>query len=117
MTTLREHLEAIRDRHSRTHVGQFSGNRYCSTCCRELPCEDHDHAVAALALLEPEEFARRFHEAYERLAPLYNYRTREASSVPWKDVPHENRALMISTVREVFGVPDPALGQSISEGT
>lgn len=45
--------------------------------------------------------ARRFHETYERLAPEYGYRTREASAKPWDDVPEQNRALMIHTAREV----------------
>jgi hypothetical protein len=37
--------------------------------------------------------ARAFHEAYERLAPDFGYRTREASAKPWADVPEQNRAL------------------------
>lgn len=52
--------------------------------------------------------AQRFHEAYERLAPSYGYRTREASAVPWEQVPEQNRALMIATVREVFKDETPA---------
>jgi len=45
-----------------------------------------------------ERIARAFHEAYEQLAPLYGYSTREASAKPWEDVPHNNRALMRATV-------------------
>jgi len=44
-----------------------------------------------------EEAARLFHETYERLAPEYDYKTREASAVPWGDVPEHNRELMIAT--------------------
>ena len=45
--------------------------------------------------------ARMFHEAYERLAPEFGYRTREESAVPWDKVPAKNRDLMTATVGEV----------------
>jgi hypothetical protein len=45
--------------------------------------------------------ARMFHEAYERLAPEFGYRTREESAVPWEKVPAKNRDLMTATVGEV----------------
>ena len=41
-----------------------------------------------------ERMAEAFHAAYERHAPEFDYRTREASAVPWEDVPENNRALM-----------------------
>lgn len=50
---------------------------------------------------EDEAIARAFHEAYERLAPQFGYRTREASAVPWDDVPQANRDLMVATVASV----------------
>ena len=49
-----------------------------------------------------EEIARAFHEVYENLAPNYNYKTREASAVPWGEVPEQNRALMIAVVAELI---------------
>lgn len=49
-----------------------------------------------------EMLARRFHEAYERLAPIYHYATRRESAVPWDDVPALNRALMTATCRELI---------------
>lgn len=52
--------------------------------------------------LNLERIAQRFHEAYERFAPDFNYSTREASAVPWNEVPDSNRALMIATVTEVL---------------
>lgn len=70
-----------------------------------------DERGAALARAEaaqytlpwtPEETARRFHEAYEALAPLFDYRTRIESSVPWERVPDANKKLMIATVRLVL---------------
>lgn len=43
-----------------------------------------------------------FHATYETLAPDHGYKTREASAVDWKDVPENNRALMIATVRNML---------------
>ncbi len=48
-----------------------------------------------------ETVARQFHEAYERLAPSFGYKTREASAVPWERVPEDNRRLMIAVAGEV----------------
>ena len=45
--------------------------------------------------------AKRFHETYERLAPLFGYRTRVKSAVPWESVPEQNRALMEATCQEL----------------
>lgn len=61
-----------------------------------------------------EDVARAFHEAYERLAPDFGYRTREASAKPWADVPEGNRALMIATVRAIralLGTDTEEVGQ------
>ena len=44
-----------------------------------------------------EELASRFHEIYEHLAPHFGYRTREASAVPFDQIPANNRRLMIAT--------------------
>jgi hypothetical protein len=52
--------------------------------------------------LSSEDVARRFHETYERLAPELGYKTREASAVPWEDVPERNRLLMIRTVEDAL---------------
>lgn len=49
-----------------------------------------------------EEVARAFHESYEYLAPDFGYRTREASAVPWDEVPDANRELMIATARALI---------------
>jgi hypothetical protein len=43
-----------------------------------------------------------FHETYERLAPSFSYKTREASAVPWEDVPENNKNLMIAVCEEVL---------------
>lgn len=49
-----------------------------------------------------EELAQKFHEAYERLAPNFGYKTREASAKPWAEVPENNRKLMEAVVAEVM---------------
>lgn len=51
--------------------------------------------------LDAELMARSFHEAYERLAPSFGYRTREASAVPWVDVPDVNKDLMVAVAAVV----------------
>lgn len=50
----------------------------------------------------PQAVARRFHETYERLAPLFAYQTREASAVPWEQVPTNNKQLMIAVCQELL---------------
>jgi hypothetical protein len=49
-----------------------------------------------------EGIARRFHEAYEDLAPSHGYETREASRKPWTDVPDQNKNLMIAVVARLL---------------
>lgn len=56
----------------------------------------------SLPVLDPEKVARAFHENYERLAPEFDYKTRERSAVPWGDVPADNRELMVATVNAVL---------------
>jgi len=50
----------------------------------------------------PEDIARKFHEAYEELAPDFGYETREASRKPWGEVPENNRLLMTAVVRRLL---------------
>lgn len=50
----------------------------------------------------PQALAKRFHETYERLAPSFSYQTREASAVPWEQVPTNNKHLMIAVCRELL---------------
>jgi hypothetical protein len=46
--------------------------------------------------------AEAFHNSYERLAPDFGYKTREASAVPWEDVPEQNRSLMVAVAAELL---------------
>ena len=50
----------------------------------------------------PEETARRFHDAYEELAPTFGYSTRPESRMSWDRLSEPMRSLMIATVRAVF---------------
>lgn len=49
-----------------------------------------------------EQLAQFFHDTYERLAPSFGYRTREASAKPWSEVPELNRLLMIAVAGQVL---------------
>ena len=49
-----------------------------------------------------ERLAELFHENYERLAPEYGYKTRDASAKPWEEVPETNRRLMVAVAGEVL---------------
>lgn len=49
------------------------------------------------------DLAKRFHEAYERLAGNHGYQTRKDSAVPWDEVPTKNKTLMIATCDELVG--------------
>lgn len=49
-----------------------------------------------------DELAAFFHATYERLAPAFGYATREASAVPWEQIPDQNRALMVAVAGEVL---------------
>jgi hypothetical protein len=60
-------------------------------------------------MTDAERIARAFHESYERQAPAFSYKTREASAVPWGDVPEDNKCLMIAVVDDLIhaGVIQP----------
>lgn len=56
----------------------------------------------SLSAKTPEQLAQRFHEVYERLAPNFGYKTREASAKPWAEVPENNRKLMTAVCAEML---------------
>lgn len=62
--------------------------------------EDRD--TEAVWAYRAAEVAEAFHEAYERLAPDFGYRTREASAKPWREVPAGNKALMVATAADLL---------------
>jgi hypothetical protein len=53
--------------------------------------------------LNAEKLAEKFHTLYEGFAPEYGYKTRDESSVPWKDVPEQNKKLMIRVCKIILG--------------
>jgi hypothetical protein len=53
-------------------------------------------------VMDPEWLARKFHEAYERLAPAHDYRAREESVVTWEELPSNNKKLMIAVCGELI---------------
>jgi len=59
------------------------------------------------AMPDPESVAKLFHETYERLAPTFNYETRQATRVPWENVPERNKHLMVAVAAEVLAVLFP----------
>jgi hypothetical protein len=65
-----------------------------------------ESAVTELPFTEDDvqRYARAFHEAHERLAPSFGYKTRDRSAVPWDEVPDDNKGLMLATVRAVLAV-------------
>lgn len=75
------------------------------------PAAPTDDAVDEEALLwcSAEALARDFHEAYERLAPAFGYKTREATAVRWEDVHGANRDLMVATASEMYATLAAAL--------
>lgn len=50
----------------------------------------------------PEELAKFFHDEYERIAPHFGYKTREASAKPWDQVPEDNRRLMEAVAASIL---------------
>ncbi|HEX3778410.1 MAG TPA: hypothetical protein VHX38_02000 [Pseudonocardiaceae bacterium] len=73
------------------------------------PAAQPDSRVAELRSTVPasdetptaEDVARAFHETYERLAPDFGYKTREASAKPWADVPEQNKTLMRAVAERI----------------
>jgi hypothetical protein len=46
--------------------------------------------------------AKAHHAEYERLAPVYRYETRKQTRVPWDELPHSMRLLMIDSERQAL---------------
>ena len=53
-------------------------------------------------MITAKQLAQQFHETYERLAPEFGYKTREASAVPWADVPEQNKKLMVAVAKAII---------------
>lgn len=48
--------------------------------------------------------ARKFHDEYEHLAPLYGWETQERSRVEWGDLPENQRKLMVHVVGNLIAM-------------
>ena len=85
-------------------------NEYCycvDETCDELLCPDdaeailNEHAALKRKLqMRPVSLARRFHNLYEEMAPLYGYETREETRV--FDVGTPNGKLMIAVCARIL---------------
>jgi len=51
--------------------------------------------------ISDDELAKMFHNAYEKLAPSFGYKTRTESAVDWNHVPKNNKDLMTAVVHEI----------------
>lgn len=47
---------------------------------------------------DAEIIAREFHEQYEWTAPMYGWKTQQASAVGWDELPENQRRLMVHVV-------------------
>lgn len=56
----------------------------------------------AMPVPDAESVAKLFHDTYERLAPFFDYETREATRAPWEQIPEQNKRLMITVVTEIL---------------
>ncbi len=63
---------------------------------------DRGPVTVDLDALAAERLAAFFHATYERLAPEFGYTPRAETSVPWEDVPADNKALMTAVAAEVI---------------
>ena len=66
--------------------------------------------------MNAEEAAQKQHEIYERLAPHFEYATNASSSVPWEQVPENNKRLMIAVFEEILPLIRGANMQEIQRG-
>lgn len=65
-------------------------------------CRQHGINDCTECFKAAEDLAEKFHTLYEKFAPEYGYKTREASAVPWADVPENNKQLMIRVCSEIL---------------
>ena len=69
---------------------------------QQATIKELEEKLAALALIDSVRLAELFHTLYEKLAPDFNYKTRERSAVDWIDVPEDNKSLMIAVAAKIL---------------
>jgi hypothetical protein len=78
-------------------------DEHCEPITKVLKSENPEVAITAFEQMPlAEAVAQCFHSTYERLAPEFGYETRKESAVAWKDVPENNKRLMIAVASEVL---------------
>lgn len=79
---------------------------YCQACIDTLRTNSENTLLRMLVdtvnTVTADSIAAAFHEAYERLAPSFGYKTRDESAVPWEQVPEANRRLMCAVVEDLM---------------
>jgi hypothetical protein len=99
------HFEAVRDQRLEKFHGDAQAILAALAARAEPKYASPDQLAPGIFPLDDssyERIAKEFHKAYEELAPIFGYRTREESAKPWKDVPRENQMLMIATVKALI---------------
>lgn len=104
---------SVTDSGTHTSTAAWKGDvgRLCEALAEALERADvaeraRDRLREALSM-SPTKLAQMFHETYERLAPQWDYKTREDSAVPWEQVPLINRRLMVALASEVLATLKP----------
>ncbi len=54
------------------------------------------------SIMDAEFMAKMFHDKYEKLAPSFGYKTRDATAKSWFDIPENNKKLMIAVAQEIL---------------
>jgi hypothetical protein len=85
-----------------------SANFPCKTDC--VRCGLESALRASRTHITAEQVAELFHTRYEELAPSFGYSTRKESAVPWKELPENNRKLMIAVSEFVLAASRTAGG-------
>lgn len=99
--------KTLRDQHrlqvAKEHVSNVKRHiRRIETRINELEEEKTQLLETKNKIVSAEELAMFFHETYEKLAPEFSYKTKKASAVDWKDVPKNNKDLMIAVAEKVI---------------
>jgi hypothetical protein len=86
---------------------------------QDAPMMADPEQYAKIIAATPDEawaLAQKFHEIYERLAPIFGYATRTSSRKPWAEVPVVNQQLMAATCAEIAAAaPSPQQAGQVTE--
>lgn len=54
-------------------------------------------------LTTPDQLAELFHTTYEQVTPQFGYETRRETAVPWDELPHPHKQMLIAVATQVLG--------------